>query len=190
MAKERDMDRLYFGDAWERGECYDACVVVTHVDGLEKGDENIDVDEVSTGKGNPRLWALKIRRPELRVYFSDVEDDVLCLLFVGGKDSQQRDIQSALAMLKEMNEEEGVIKEERVVRQEQDIDIAKETYAVPVVPTSPFVIEEWLDAEIKRKFFIEVTFDDDLDMERAKETVRVSREYHGHKIPDPEFFGY
>lgn len=32
MAKERDMDRLYFGDAWERGEFYDACVVVTHVD--------------------------------------------------------------------------------------------------------------------------------------------------------------
>lgn len=190
MAKERDMDRLYFGDAWERGEFYDACVVATHVDGLGKGDVNIDVDEVSTGKGNPRLYALKIRRPELRVYFSDVEDDVLCLLLVGGKDSQQRDIQSALAMLKEMKADEGMITEERGVRQEQEQDIAKETYAVPVVPTSPFVIEEWLYDETKRKFFMKATFDDDLDMERARWTVQASREYHDDPVPDPEFFGY
>lgn len=69
-------------------------------------------------------------------------------------------------------------------------DIAKERYAVPAVPVSPFVIEEWLDDEFKREGFLDAAFDDDLDMESAKVTVRASREYHGHKIPDPEFFGY
>lgn len=71
-------------------------------------------------------------------------------------------------------------------------DIAKETYAVPVVPMSPFVIEEWLDDEFKRKAFLGAAFDKDRveAMALAKRTVRASREFHNHPIPDPEFFGY
>ena len=73
---------------------------------------------------------------------------------------------------------------------EQERDIAKERYAVPVVPMYPFVIEEWLGNEFKREGFLDATFDADLDIESAKFTVRDSREFHNHPVPDPEFFGY
>ena len=68
--------------------------------------------------------------------------------------------------------------------------IAKETYAVPLVPVYPFIVEEWLWDEDERKGFLDAAFDNDSDIERAKEDVRESREYHGDPVPDPEFFGY
>ena len=69
-------------------------------------------------------------------------------------------------------------------------DIAKERYAVPIVPMAPFVIEEWLDDEIRRKSFLDAAFDDDSDMAAKKEIVRKSREYDDDPVPDSEFFGY
>ena len=44
--------------------------------------------------------------------------------------------------------------------------------------------------EQESKLFLDAAFDDGSDMERGKRTVRASREYHGHPVPDPEFFGY
>ena len=72
----------------------------------------------------------------------------------------------------------------------QKRDVAKENYAVPVVPVYPFVIEAWLWDEDERKGFLDAAFDNDSDIERAKRDVRSSRKFHGHPVPDPEFFGY
>ena len=88
-----------------------------------------------------------------------------------------------------IDKEESVMAKKRVVRQERDI--AKERYAVPLVPVYPFVAEEWLRNECDRKSFLDSAYEDgDSDMERKKEIVRRSRKYYDHPVPDPEFFGY
>ena len=69
-------------------------------------------------------------------------------------------------------------------------DIAKERYAVPLVPVYPFIIEEWLRNERERESFLDSAYESGSDMEKKKETVRRSREHYGHPVPDPEFFGY
>ena len=91
--------------------------------------------------------------------------------------------------LNQKNKEGSVMAKKRVVRQERDI--AKERYAVPLVPVYPFVAEEWLRNECDRKSFLDSAYEDgDSDMERKKEIVRRSRKYYDHPVPDPEFFGY
>ena len=69
-------------------------------------------------------------------------------------------------------------------------DMAKETYAVPIVPVYPFILEEWLRDEDERKGFLDAAFVNNSDMERAKKDVRSSRKFHNHPVPDLEFFGY
>lgn len=91
--------------------------------------------------------------------------------------------------LNQKNKEGSVMGKKRVVRQERDI--AKERYAVPLVPVYPFIIEEWLRDEHDRELFLDSAYEDgDSDMERKKEIVRRSREHYDHPVPNPEFFGY
>ena len=62
---------------------------------------------------------------------------------------------------------------------------------MPLVPVYPFRIEEWLRNERERESFLDAVYEDGIsNMEPEKETVRRSREYFNHPVPDPEFFGY